>query len=640
MTASMLANHLWQSSIVAIAAWLITMALRRNRAGTRYGVWLAASLKFLVPFTLLVSAGSQLDWRSATISQPPQTMFVMEVITQPFSVATGASASVAPAARAFAIGDATQIWLGALLAIWLAGVVVIVIMWSVRWRRVSAIVNAGMRVDSGPVYDALRRVEAQSGVETPLAVVVSDTSLEPGVFGIVTPVLLWPRQISEHLAEAQIDAIVAHEIAHVRRRDNLAAAAHMIVQATFWFHPMVWWVGARLVDERERACDEEVVRLGGDPRAYAESILKTCQFFVESPLACVTGVTGSDLKKRIEHIMVNDQRATLNVWRKALLAVAAAAAILGPVVVGVLNAPRLRAQSAAVVTMKRIELAVGGLEQVRLRAQAAVAAGPRPAFDVTSVKPNNSGDGRIMMLPAAGRGWSGTNVTLGMLIRIAFQLQNDQIVGGPKWLFSDRFDVAGTGTAPGADGPFWLKLQALLTDRFRLVTHTETRELPIFALALARQDGQLGPKLTRSTADCTPLPGARGEPPAPRPMPTFAPGERPQCGWMGGRGNVIAGGLSMKELATNLSRIIGGLVVDRTGLTGNFDWTLDFAPDPNFAGRGDLPPLPPGAVPDRPPLEGPSIFAALQEQLGLKLESTKGPVDVLVIDSAEKPTAD
>ena len=145
---------------------------------------------------------------------------------------------------------------------------------------------------------------------------------------------------------------------------------------------------------------------------------------------------------------------------------------------------------------------MNGLEQARLRVQEAVAGATRPAFDVTSVKPNNSGDGRIMMQPAAGRGWSGTNVTLGMLIRIAFQLQNDQIVGGPKWLFTDRFDVRGTGTAPGAEGPFWLKLQALLTDRFRLVSHTETRELPIFALVLARRDGQLGPKMTRSTADC------------------------------------------------------------------------------------------------------------------------------------------
>ena len=123
------------------------------------------------------------------------------------------------------------------------------------------------------------------------------------MFGILRPVLLWPRDIDMRLDDAQVHAILAHELAHVRRRDNLTAAMHMFVEAVFWFHPLVWWIGARLVDERERACDEEVVRLGNDPHVYAESILKTCQFYVESPLTCVPGVTGSDLKKRIERIM-------------------------------------------------------------------------------------------------------------------------------------------------------------------------------------------------------------------------------------------------------------------------------------------------------------------------------------------------
>ena len=118
-----------------------------------------------------------------------------------------------------------------------------------------------------------------------------------GVFGILSPVLLWPRRIAERLGDEQVEAILAHELSHVRRRDNLAAALHMIVQALFWFHPLVWWLGARLVDERERACDEEVIRLGSEPQVYAESILKTCEFYVESRLACVAGVTGSDLKQ-------------------------------------------------------------------------------------------------------------------------------------------------------------------------------------------------------------------------------------------------------------------------------------------------------------------------------------------------------
>src|SRR5207237_427491 len=142
---------------------------------------------------------------------------------------------------------------------------------------------------------------------------------------------------------------------------------------------------------------------GSEPEAYAESILKTCQFYVESPLTCVAGVTGSDLKKRIEHIMKNDEHSALKVWKKCLLAAAASAALVAPLVVGVLNVRPL--------------LAIGQ-----------IATAGSAGFDVTSVKPNNSGSGSVMMLPAANGGWQASNVTLGMLVRIAFQLQDNQIV--------------------------------------------------------------------------------------------------------------------------------------------------------------------------------------------------------------------
>src|SRR5207247_7549837 len=133
----------------------------------------------------------------------------------------------------------------------------------------------------------------------------------------------------------------------VRRRDNLAAALHMAVEALFWFYPLVWWLGTRLVDERERACDAEVVQLGSDPQVYAESILQTCQLFLESPLPCVAGVTGSNLKRRIEEIMKNDAGANLNAWQKLLLVCTAAGAFAVPIAVGMLNAPRTHAQSIA-----------------------------------------------------------------------------------------------------------------------------------------------------------------------------------------------------------------------------------------------------------------------------------------------------
>ena len=296
--------------------------------------------------------------------------------------------------------------------------------------------------------------------------------------------------------------------------------------------------------------------------------------------------------------------------KKSLLAVAGCAAFAVPFLVGVMTVTPLLAQQPST----------------------------NAAFDVTSVKPNNSGSGRVLMLPAANGGWQAENMSLGMLVRLAFQLQDNQLVGGPKWLFDDRFDVMGSGTSPGREGPLFDKLKAMLADRFKLVTHVETRELSIYQLVLARRDGKLGDKLTHSTTDCTPTaPNGRGRGQTALP----APGERPKCGFMIGPGRLMVGGQTMAAFATNLSRFVGGIVVDKTGLTGTYDIELTYAPDPGISLTGrDLPPQPGAPPPPATVGDAPSIFSAVQEQLGLKLDSTKGPVDVLVIDSAEKPRPD
>jgi uncharacterized protein (TIGR03435 family) len=600
-------NHLGQSTLVAGLAWLVTLALRRERAGVRYGVWLAASLKFLIPFSALTSLGARFGWHPVVVA-----------VFTPHDLAIDASGGLlSPQALRIAAHPSTHVatvrsmWNAApdvLLAVWALGATALLTAWIVRWRRLSRIARQSTPLTDGPMVDALRAIERRTGVTRPIAVATSGSSLEPGVFGIVTPTLVWPSRLSKHLSSEQIEAILAHEVTHVRRFDNVAAFIHLWAQAAFWFHPMIWWIGARLVDERERACDEAVVGAGSERQAYAESILKTCRLFTESPLACVSGVTGADLKKRIEHIMLTDFRSGLAMWKKGLLAVAGSAAVTVPFLIGVMTVKPLLAQQPST----------------------------NAAFDVTSVKPNNEGSGRVMMLPAANGGWQATNVTLGQLVRLAFQLQDNQLVGGPKWLFEDRFDVKGTGTAAGRDGPLFDKLKAMLADRFNLVTHAETREQSIFQLVLARRDGKLGDKLTRSTTDCTPTaPNGRGRGQLALP----APGERPKCGFMIGPGRILIGGQTMSAFAGNLSRFAGGIVVDKTNLSGTYDIELTYAPDSagNPTGREVLPQTGPAPSVNN---DAPSLFAALQEQLGLKLERSKDNVDVLVIDSAEKPMPD
>ena len=167
-------------------------------------------------------------------------------------------------------------------------------------------------------------------IAAPVEIRSSPGLLEPGVVGLIRPVLLLPQGILERLTSPEMDAILVHELCHVRRRDNLLAGLHMVVETIFWFHPLVWWIGARLLEERERACDEEVVRQGNQPDVYAEAILNVCKLYAASPFACVSGVTGANLKRRIEAIMINRRGERLNRAKKVLLAAAAAAVLASP----------------------------------------------------------------------------------------------------------------------------------------------------------------------------------------------------------------------------------------------------------------------------------------------------------------------
>jgi beta-lactamase regulating signal transducer with metallopeptidase domain len=304
---SPLANHLWQSTLFAAAAWLLTLALRKNRADIRYALWLAASVKFLVPFALLVSIGHQSEWRVAPAIGPVPISHVVKQVSQTFALPATATIATSP-------GPVPIL----LFSIWFCGFAISAGVWMRFWRRFHAALQAAT-----PLH-----------LDLPIPVMISPGRLEPGVFGILKPVLLLPEGIPGRLTPAQLHAILAHELCHVRRRDNLTAAIHMLAESIFWFYPLVGWIGRRMVEERERACDEEVVRLGNEPGVYAEGILNVCRFYVQSPLACASGVTGADLRKRIESIVNQRISQRLTFARKLLLAGAGVVAVAGPVVTG------------------------------------------------------------------------------------------------------------------------------------------------------------------------------------------------------------------------------------------------------------------------------------------------------------------
>jgi beta-lactamase regulating signal transducer with metallopeptidase domain len=306
-------DHIWQSTLFAGCMGLLTLTLRDNSASIRYWLWFAASVKFLVPLSVLIAAsGHPILPLPETVSGPLVVDAVLQ-LSQPFSAASPARAMT----------PETVLNVNTILpTIWAAGFAAVMTMWLVRWSRINAAIRSAKPLSpTSPI---------------PVPVKTSSSVMEPGLVGLWRPSILLPAGIETRLSKREMDTIFAHELCHMRRFDNLTAAIHMLVEASFWFYPLVWWLGARLIAEREHACDESVLASGRDPQTYAEGILKVCRFYLQSKLACASGVSGADLKKRVEAIMTHRPATRLSLARKSLLATSAAVAIALPVCAGLM----------------------------------------------------------------------------------------------------------------------------------------------------------------------------------------------------------------------------------------------------------------------------------------------------------------
>ncbi|OLD80775.1 MAG: hypothetical protein AUF67_10815 [Acidobacteria bacterium 13_1_20CM_58_21] len=594
-----LGNHLWQSTLFAIAAGLLVLFLRKYHARARYRLWLAASLKFLIPFSLLAGIGSHLAWSRSSAGTNSGLYFAMEEVSQPFTQpATSMMSRTTPSTVS---SKPIQLLPALLAAVWLCGFVIVVSAWYLRWRRISAAIRKAVPLEEGREVQTLRRLERMEGMPKMTKILLSKTSLEPGVFGIARPILVWPEGISERLEDGHLETIFAHELCHVRRRDNLAAALHMVVEAIFWFHPLVWWLEARLMKEREHACDEEVLESGSDRQVYAESILKICEFCVGSPLAFVSGVTGADLKKRIARIMIGGFVRKLDFSRKLLLSALASAAIALPILFGWLQATPARAESQA--------QSIGAIV---------------PAFEAVSIKSNNGtpmAGFSIAGKPFAGIMWKAdrfmaTNFTLHKLIQKAYDVQDDQILGGPEWVNSEGYDIDAKVEKSVVDelqrlGPDQRILQSkhmlqeLLADRFKVMLHHETKEVPAYVLVIAKD----GAKLQEAKPGDTYPDGFKD--PHGRPLGARTLLQPGPC-------KLVGQGVPIADLVGALSERLSRSVVNETSLKGNYDFTLDC--HTAFMERGG------------------SLLTVLPEQLGLELKPQTAPVEVLIIDNAERPS--
>jgi bla regulator protein BlaR1 len=649
---SSLTAHLWQSTFFVLAVALFTLVFRGNRAQVRYWLWLSASVKFLVPFAVLMSVGSALEtWVPATQKiAPPVVSFAEEYVAQPFP----GTLSFVPAAS-----RGTDWILSILLGLWACGFLTIAMIRLRNWLRIRAAVRAGTETDIHATVD----------------IRISPGLLEPGVVGLLRPILLLPEGITERLTPSELKAVLAHELCHVRRRDNLFAAVHMVVETVFWFHPLVWWIGARLVEERERACDEEVLQQGNAADVYADAILSVCKLYVESPLTCVAGVSGASIRRRIEVIMSSRRLQRLNIAKTFLLAAAAAAALAGPVTIGLLisvgHAPAIRAQSPApkVTQTVPVQMAQAPAPQPKPAVPQAPAAAPRPKFDVVSVRRCMPGD--ELNGPPGGRGGGkgrGPRFSPGRLrvqclavsnmIRLAYlgvfgdgllnynAMPDDTkwLRNAPAWVNSDWYTVDAETDDPVANGPTGTgqrdaekvmeqMLQLVLEDRFQLKMHRDTEEVPMYNLTVAKGGLKVKPMEAGGCFEHDPTKGVMtGE--------MFPPGQKPMCTiWLHMNGPdwaLDAAGQKPGNLVGMLGNALNRHVFDKTGVTDLFIFHLQFAHDETTP--GNFPPemqdrlFPPSDVPS-----GASIFTVL-EGIGLKLEPTKGPQGYIVVDHVERPS--
>ncbi len=550
-----IANHLWQSTAFAAVAALLAFILRKNHARIRHAVWFAASLKFLLPLSALIEFGGRIHWRSAARYAQPALSAVIDQVSQPF----------APSPLGDAAPHTADPLPMVLLGVWAAGFLGIAISWFVRWKRIDTVVRNATRLS----------------LDLPIEARSTAATFEPGVVGVFRQTLLLPDGIFEHLTRAQLHAIFAHELCHVRRRDNLTAAIQMFIETVFWFHPAIWWIGKRMIAERELACDEEVLLQGGERRAYAEGILNVCRLYAATPLRCAAGVTGSDLKMRIQAILAGCKAREMTLARKTLVTAAALTALIGPLLAGALHSSMAQAFQAN--APGRTPAAAGRFEAASIRVHTgeirrigARMSGSRIAFDAFSVA---------------------------NLIAWSYQVRQFQVTGGPAWTASDNrydsrilydVDAKAEGEQPRTAAEFREMTQALLAARFHTILRREWRHMPVYALTIDRHS----PKLRES-----PTPG----------------------GLVSDGNKFTATGISMEILARQLSNAYGvdRPVIDETGLNGVYDFTLEFG-RPELSG-GEF--------------SGPSLFTALREQIGLRLQPKNAPVEVLVIDGVEKPDA-
>ncbi len=582
-------------SIIVKATIVIAIALtaacfaRRSRASVRHAI-LAAGFAVLLalPVAAIIAPPLHIALpiaQSSSTSAANSVQSFNETSFAPQAATNAPAAAVKSEAASFTVFDLFfAAWaIGA--AIFLAPV--IIGLWQVRSLRRHALPWSHGTSAAATLANELkisRRIEA----------LLHEAVAGPMTCGVFHPAIVFPVQ-AENWDDADLHRAIAHELEHVRRADWLTHCLARIVCAAYWFHPLVWIAWRRLTLEAERACDDAVLA-HSEATAYAEQLVALARQLTaanKSPLLAMA--SRSDLTTRIHAVLDNRQ-------------------------------PRGHAGRAAIILTGiacLFTIAVSPFQLVAAVQAKNASDASTPRYEVASIKIDPRGDpNRNITWRETPDGLSLENVTLELLLRQAYGIMSYQIQHAPEWANREEFDISARIGDPEvrhlqmltkerASAERRLMLQALLAERFRLAAHDETKQESVYSLVVAKG----GPKFHESLPSAGNSSGVKAAPPI-----------------VMGNGLLKFNGAPISTLAKLISQVIGRPVLDHTGLNGKYEFTLNWAPEefelPAVAQRDNTSSEPSGI----------SIFTLLQQQLGLKLESSKSPVEVLIIDHIEPPT--
>jgi uncharacterized protein (TIGR03435 family) len=589
-----LIHFLWQGALAALLAAAGLRILRLATPQARYATACAA-----LAFMLIAPAvTARIIWHEAERRPTGATVLLPGghppgAAIGTFVPQTAASSGRAPTPSAPSMNATTaRGLLPSLVAVWLAGVGGLLVRLTRAWWRVRRLHRQSLACTPSPWHSAAATLAARLGLGRHVHVVDSPHADTPLVIGWLQPVILLPVAALTNLTPAQVNAILAHELAHVRRHDFLVNLLQAVAETMLFYHPAVWWLSARIRTEREHCCDAVAVETSGDPLGYAEALTALETWRMHRAQLAVAATSGS-LMERVRRII-------------GLPPDTGAPVIGTPAVVGALV---------------MLFVGVAGVQYLRAAqpladdsaTETAAAAGVTKAWRIVFDHPS----GELTL-----RGFTGRD-----LIRFAHDVPAARVIGGPSWLDEESLDLSTTlDEDPGAAG-IRAVVRQILERRMGLTTHVETRNFPALALVIA---GGPAAGLRPATTECVDVPAWLNAGNRLRDL-----GARRPCGSWEDRFSSLKGvSVTIPELADeieqNFRASLGGLeIVDRTDRTGTFDIELQMSPLLALAGHFHIPGV---------KLPGVRLLPAeMQEQLGLTIEPTTAPYEVIVIGNVHRP---